>query len=39
MQSREYVVRLIGKVVTVTLKTVGLVGELAKLPLLPGGSS
>jgi predicted helicase len=31
----EYIVRLIGQVVTVSLETVRLVRELAALPLLP----
>lgn len=32
----EYIVRLIGQVVTVSLQTVRLVRQLAKLPLLDG---
>lgn len=34
----EYIVRLIGQVVSVSLETVKLVRELASLPLLPAGS-
>ena len=32
----EYIIRLIGQVVTVSLETVQLVRELSALPLLPG---